>query len=228
MGNVVQTGAALATHLAGGRPPHRGLALGLILAAQLLVVIDVSIVTLALPAIQRGLGFSPAGLQWVLSAYALTFGGFLLLGGRLADLLGRRRILITGAAVFTAASLACGLADSAGLLVAARAVEGLGAVLMAPAALSLALFPEGPQRTKALGAVAAVSGVGGAIGVLADGMLTSWLSWPWIFFVSLPVGAVIVAAARPLIPESRGRHVPTREAEDRQAAIPRRPPRRRT
>jgi EmrB/QacA subfamily drug resistance transporter len=205
MGNVVQTGAALATHPAGGRPPHRGLALGLILAAQLPVVIDVSIVTLALPAIQRGLGFSPAGLQWVLSAYALTFGGFLLLGGRLADLLGRRRILITGAAVFTAASLACGLADSAGLLAAARAVEGLGAALMAPAALSLilALFPEGPQRTKALGAVAAVSGAGGAIGVLAGGMLTSWLSWPWIFFVSLPVGAVIVAAARPLIPESR-------------------------
>ena len=204
MGNAVQAAAAQAAR-PGGRAPHRGLALGLILAAQLLVVIDVSIVTLALPAIQRGLGFSPAGLQWVISAYALAFGGFLLLGGRLADLLGRRAILVTGAAVFTAGSLACGLAGSAGLLVAARAVEGLGAALMAPAALSLilVLFPEGPQRTKALGAVGAVSGAGGAIGVLAGGMLTTWLSWPWIFFVSLPVGALIVAGARPLLPESR-------------------------
>ena len=152
MSNAVQAAAAQAARPGGGRAPHRGLALGLILAAQLLVVIDVSIVTLALPAIQRGLGFSPAGLQWVISAYALAFGGFLLLGGRLADLLGRRAILVTGAAVFTAGSLACGLAGSAGLLVAARAVEGLGAALMAPAALSLilVLFPEGPQRTKYL------------------------------------------------------------------------------
>ncbi len=173
--------------------------------AQLLVVIDGSIVTLALPAIQRGLGFSPAGLQWVISGYALAFGGFLLLGGRLADLLGRRAILIAGAAVFTAGSLACGLAGSAGALVAARAAEGLGAAMMAPAALSLilAMFPEGPERNKALGAFGAVSGAGGAIGVLAGGMLTTWLSWPWIFFVSLPVGALIVAGARPLLPESR-------------------------
>ena len=187
------------------RGRHRGLALALVLLAQLLVVIDVSIVTLALPAIQRALHFSPDNLQWVISGYALTFGGFLLLGGRLADLLGRRRLLIIGAAVFTAAALACGLAPSAGALVAARAVEGLGAALMAPAALSLilAMFPEGPERNKALGALGAVSGAGGAIGVLAGGMLTTWLSWPWIFFVNLPVGALIVAGARPLIPESR-------------------------
>jgi len=189
----------------GGRAGNRGLALGLVLLAQLLVVIDVSIVTLALPTIQRAFHFSPLGLQWVLSAYALTFGGFLLLGGRLGDLLGRRRILIIGAAVFAAASLACALAGSAGVLVAARAVEGLGAALMAPAALSLilAMFPEGPERNKALGAFGAVSGAGGAIGVLAGGMLTTWLSWPWIFFVNLPVGALIVAGARPLLPESR-------------------------
>ena len=189
----------------GHRTWHRGLALGLVLLAQVLVVIDVSIVTLALPAIQRGLGFSPVGLQWVLSGYALAFGGFLLLGGRLADLLGRRRILITGATVFTAASLACGLAGSAGVLVAARAVEGLGAAMMAPAALALilAMFPEGPERNKALGAFGAVSGAGGAIGVLAGGMLTTWLSWPWIFFVNLPVGVLIVVGARPLLPESR-------------------------
>ena len=203
---VTGSAARLASGLAGaGRARHRGLALGLILLAQLLVVIDVSIVTLALPAIQRGLGFSPAGLVWVLSAYALAFGGFLLLGGRLADLLGRRRILIAGAGLFTIASLACGLAGSAAMLVAARAAEGLGAAMMAPAAMSLilAIFPEGAERNRALGALGAVSGAGGAIGVLAGGMLTTWLSWPWIFFVNLPVGALIVAAARPLLPESR-------------------------
>ena len=184
---------------------HRGLALGLILMAQLLVVIDVSIVTLALPSIQRELGFSAVDLQWVISAYALAFGGFLLLGGRSADLLGRRRVLIAGASVFTLASLACGLARSAGMLVAARAAEGLGAAMMAPAALALilAMFPEGAERNKALGAFGAVSGAGGAIGVLAGGMLTTWLSWPWIFFVNLPLGALIVAGARPLLPESR-------------------------
>ena len=209
MSNIVKAAAGPgiqpARGPADGQARHRGLALGLILLAQLLVVIDGSIVTLALPAIQRGLGFSPVGLQWVLSAYALAFGGFLLLGGRLADLLGRRRVLIIGAAVFTAASLACGLAGSAGALIAARAVEGVGAALMAPAALALilVLFPEGAERNKALGAFGAVTGAGAAIGVLAGGMLTTWLSWPWIFFVNLPVGALIVAAARSLLPESR-------------------------
>jgi EmrB/QacA subfamily drug resistance transporter len=191
---------------AGGRGArHRGLALGLILLAQLLVVIDVSIVTLALPTIGRALGFSVTGLQWVISGYALAFGGLLLLGGRSADLLGRRKVLITGASLFTAASLACGLAGSAGLLIAARVVEGLGAALMAPAALALtlAMFPEGAERNKAQGAFGAVSGAGGAIGVLAGGMLTTWLSWPWIFFVNLPVGVLIVAAAPRLVPESR-------------------------
>ena len=206
--NVQVAGPALwraGTPGVDGRVRHRGLALGLILLAQMLVVIDVSIVTLALPAIQRGLGFSSAGLQWVISVYALAFGGFLLLGGRLADLLGRRRILIAGAGLFTAASLACGLAGSPGMLVAARATEGLGAAMMAPAAMSLILviFPEGAERNRALGALGAVSGAGGAIGVLAGGMLTTWLSWPSIFFVNLPVGALIVAAARPLLPESR-------------------------
>ena len=187
------------------RARHRSLALGLVLLAQTLVVIDVTIVTLALPTIQRSLHFSPVNLQWVLSGYALAFGGFLLLGGRLGDLLGRRRMLMIGAAVFTAASLACGLAPSAGALVAARVVEGLGAALMAPAALSLilAMFPEGPERNKALGAFGAVSGAASAIGVLAGGMLTTWLSWPWIFFINLPVGVLIVAGARPLLPESR-------------------------
>src|SRR5215469_8618077 len=207
MSNIVKAAAGpgiqSARGPAKGQARHRGLAL--ILLAQLLVVIDVSIVTLALPAIQRGLGFSPVGLQWVLSGYALAFGGFLLLGGRLGDLLGRRKVLIAGTGVFTAASLACGLAGSAGALVAARVAEGLGAALMAPAALSLilALFPEGAERNKALGAFGAVSGAGGAIGVLAGGMLTTWLSWPWIFFVNLPVGALIEArSTAPLLPLS--------------------------
>jgi EmrB/QacA subfamily drug resistance transporter len=190
---------------AGAPLGHRGLALGLILVGQLLVIIDGSIVTLALPAIQRGLGFSPGALQWVISAYALAFGGFLLLGGRLADLLGRRAVLMSGVGVFTAASLACGLAGSPGVLVAARAAEGLGAAMIAPAAMSLivALFPEGPERNRALGALGAVGGAGAAVGVLAGGMLTTWLSWRWIFFINLPVGGLVVAAARPLLPESR-------------------------
>jgi len=186
-------------------PRRRGLALGLILAGQLLVVIDGSIVTLALPAIQRQLGFTPAGLQWIMSAYALTFGGFLLFGGRLADLLGRRTVLVSGACVFTAASLACGLASSPGVLIAARAAEGIGAAMIAPAAMSLivAMFPEGPERNKALGALGAVGGAGATVGVLAGGVLTTWLSWRWIFLINLPVGALVVAAAGPLLPESR-------------------------
>jgi len=210
MSNTVDTAgtpvARPASEPAGGRGTrHRGLALGLILLAQLLVVIDVSIVTLALPAIGEALHFSATGLQWVISGYALAFGGLLLLGGRTADLLGRRKVLITGAGVFTVASLACGLAHSAALLITGRVVEGMGAALMAPAALALtlAMFPEGAERNKALGAFGAVSGAGGAIGVLAGGMLTTWLSWPWIFFVNLPVGALIVTAAPRLIPESR-------------------------
>src|SRR5262249_15945097 len=220
MSNTVDTtatpGTLPASEPAGGRGTrHRGLALGLILVAQLLVVIDVSIVTLALPAIGHALHFSATGLQWVISGYALAFGGLLLLGGRSADLLGRRKVLITGAGLFTAASLACGLAHSAALLIAARVVEGMGAALMAPAALALtlAMFPDGAERDQARGggggrnrgggACGAVSGAGGAIGVLAGGMLTTWLSWPWIFFVNLPVGALIVVGAPRLIPESR-------------------------
>ena len=164
MSNTVDTVTGLAAQYAvwagWSRPgTAQGAGAGPDPAGPLLVVIDVSIVTLALPAIQRGLGFSPAGLQWVISAYALAFGGFLLLGGRLADLLGRRRILIAGAGSFTIASLACGLAGSPGMLVAARAAEGLGAAMMAPAAMSLivAILPEGAERNRALGALGAVT-----------------------------------------------------------------------
>jgi EmrB/QacA subfamily drug resistance transporter len=186
---------------------RKGLVLALILLAQFLVVVDGSIVTLALPAIQRALHFPVTGLQWVISGYALAFGGFLLLGGRSADLLGRRRILIAGVSLFTISSLACGLARSAGMLVAARAAEGLGAAMMAPAALSLllAIFAEGAERNKALGAFGAATGAGGATGVLAGGALTTWLSWQWIFFVNLPAGVAILACARVLLPESRAR-----------------------
>ena len=185
--------------------PHKGLALGLLLLIQLMVVIDVAIVILALPSIGRALHFSSANLQWVLSAYALAFGGFLLLGGRCADLLGRRRVLMAGVGVFSAASLVCCLATSSRMLIAARAVEGLGAALMAPAALSLimTLFEEGPDRNRALGLFGAVSGSGGAVGVLAGGVLTTWLSWGWIFFVNVPVGVLVLASARSLLAESR-------------------------
>jgi EmrB/QacA subfamily drug resistance transporter len=184
---------------------HKGLALSLLLLVQLMVVIDTSIVILALPSINRALHFSPANLQWVLSAYALAFGGFLLLGGRSADLLGRRRVLLAGVGVFSGASLVCGLATSSGMLVAARAVEGLGAAFMAPAALSLImnLYEEGPERNRALGLYGAVSGSGGAIGVLAGGMLTTWVSWGWIFFINLPVGVLVLACAPVLLGESR-------------------------
>jgi EmrB/QacA subfamily drug resistance transporter len=184
---------------------HRGLALGLLLLVQLMVVIDTAIVILALPSINRALHFSPANLQWVVSAYALAFGGFLLLGGRCADLLGRRRVLMAGVGVFSAASLVCGLATSSGMLITARAVEGLGAAFMAPTALSLimTLFEEGPERNRALGLYGAVSGSGGAIGVLAGGMLTTWLSWGWIFFVNVPIGVLVLVGAPRLLPESR-------------------------
>jgi EmrB/QacA subfamily drug resistance transporter len=185
---------------------HRGLALGLLLMVQLMVVIDTAIVILALPSISRALHFSSANLQWVVSAYALAFGGFLLLGGRCADLLGRRRVLMAGVTVFGIASLVCGLATSSGMLITARAVEGLGAAFMAPAALSLimTLFEEGPERNRALGLYGAVSGSGGAVGVLAGGMLTTWLSWGWIFFVNVPIAVLVLVGAPMLLPESRG------------------------
>jgi EmrB/QacA subfamily drug resistance transporter len=188
---------------AGAR--HKGLALALLLVAQLMVVLDSAIVITALPSIGRSLHFSPSSLQWVVSTYALVFGGFLLLGGRTGDLLGRRRTLMAGLGVFTAASLACGLASSPALLIAARAVEGLGAAFMAPAALSLVMttFDEGPERNKALGLFGAVSGSGAAIGVLAGGMLTTWLSWGWIFFVNVPAGVLALAAAPRLLQENR-------------------------
>jgi EmrB/QacA subfamily drug resistance transporter len=170
-------------------------ALALIVVAQFMVILDVAIVNVALPSMELDLGFSQSGLEWVVTAYAIVFGGFLLLGGRLADLLGRRRTFMAGIAVFTAASVLCGLSWSAGSLVTFRGIQGLGGALLAPAGLSLLMttFAEGRDRNLALGIWGAASGSGAAVGVLLGGVLTSYLSWPWIFFINAPVGVVLVA-----------------------------------
>jgi EmrB/QacA subfamily drug resistance transporter len=185
--------------------PKRWWALALLCSAFFMVILDVSIVNVALPSIQADLHFSQADLQWVLSAYALTFGGFLLLGGRAADLLGRRVVFMVGVALFTLASLACGLSNSEGALIAARAVQGLGAAILSPSALSIitTTFAEGSERNKALGIWGAMGGSGAAVGVLAGGVLTKWLGWEWIFFVNVPVGAAAVLVTRTVIRESR-------------------------
>src|SRR6059058_1828556 len=169
--------------------------LSLIVAAQFMVVLDISIVNVALATIKSDLHFSQASLQWVISSYAIVFGGFLLLGGRLADLLGRRRIFIAGVTLFTLSSALCGLAWSASSLVGFRAIEGLGGALFAPAGLSLLMttFREGRERNVALGLWGAASGSGAAVGVLLGGVLTSYLSWPWIFFINVPAGLAIAA-----------------------------------
>jgi EmrB/QacA subfamily drug resistance transporter len=183
--------------------------LALLLAVQFMVVLDIAIVNVALPSIKTDLGFSQENLQWVVSAYALVFGGLLLLGGRSADLLGRRRIFLAGVIVFTVASLLAGLAWSDSSLIAARALQGLGAAIITPAALSIlsTTFDEGRERNIALGAWGAVGGFGAAAGVLMGGILTDGLSWEWIFFVNVPVGAAAFVLAPFLLAESRDAHV---------------------
>jgi EmrB/QacA subfamily drug resistance transporter len=178
-------------------------------AVAFLDFVDASIVNVALPSIRHDLNFSVQDLQWVLSGYLLTYGGFLLLGGRAADLLGRRRILVSGIAVFAVSSLAGGLAPSAGVLVAARLVQGVGAALMLPAALSIltTTFGEGPDRFKALGAWGAVAGLASAVGVFFGGVLSQTAGWRWVFFVNLPVCVVDLVAAFRLVPRERG-HAP--------------------
>ena len=190
---------------ATSRQERRWSALALIVTAQFMVILDVAIVNVALPAIKEDLGFSQTSLQWVISAYAIMFGGALLLGGRLADLLGRRRLFIAGLALFTTSSLLCGLAWSEGSLIAFRALQGLGGALLAPAALSLLMttFQEGRQRNLALGIYGAASGSGAAVGVLLGGVLTSYLSWSWIFFINVPVGVAAIALTPVLLRESR-------------------------
>jgi EmrB/QacA subfamily drug resistance transporter len=183
----------------------RWAALALIVTAQFMVVLDIAIVNVALPSIKSDLDFSQANLQWVISAYAILFGGTLLLGGRLADLLGRRRLFVAGLALFSASSLLCGLAWSEASLIGFRALQGLGGALLVPAALSLLMttFAEGRERNLALGIYAAASGSGAAVGVLLGGLLTSYLSWSWIFFVNVPVGVLVFALTPRIVPESR-------------------------
>jgi EmrB/QacA subfamily drug resistance transporter len=188
-------------------PPRapRWLALALLAVAQFVVVLDASIMNIALPSISADLGVPTEDLSWIINGYVLTFGGFLLLGGRLADLLGRRRIFVAGLLLFGAASLAGGLAATQGQLVAARAVQGLGGALLAPAALSLltTLFPAGAERNKALGIWGAVAGSGGAAGVLLGGVLTEALGWEWVLFVNVPIAAGAAVLSFRFISESR-------------------------
>src|SRR5437899_2078364 len=184
---------------------RRWLVLILLCAIQFMVVLDISIVNVALPTIKTALKFSEANLQWVVSAYTLTFGGFLMLGGRVADLLGRKRLFMGGLVLFSAASLACGLSQSDTQLIIFRAVQGLGAAVISPAALAIltTTFAEGEERNKALGIWGAIAGMGGAVGVLLGGILTDVFSWEWIFFLNVPIGLAVIAFGQPILQASK-------------------------
>ncbi len=185
--------------------PKRWQALAIVCVAFFMTVLDVSIVNVALPSIGDSLHFSATGLQWVITAYAITFGGFLLLGGRAGDILGRKRMFLVGVLIFSIASLVCGLSSSTGVLIAARAVQGFGAAIVSPSTLSIitTTFAEGPERNKALGIWGAMGGSGAAAGVLFGGILTKYLGWEWIFFVNVPVGVLVLALAPGIVRESR-------------------------
>src|SRR3989440_7241562 len=200
MSSEIMTEAAV-----GAKDRRRWLALAVIVTAQFMVVLDVAIVNVALPTIKTDLHFSQESLQWVITAYSILFGGALLLGGRMADLLGRRRLFMLGLALFTVSSLLDGLAWSESSLIGFRALQGLGAALLSPAALSIltTTFREGRERNLALGIWGAASGSGGAAGVLLGGALTSALSWSWIFFINVPVGALVLGLSPWLLRESR-------------------------
>ncbi|MFJ5309638.1 MFS transporter [Streptomyces sp. NPDC088350] len=192
---------------AARREGHPGIALAVIAACQLMVVLDATIVNIALPHIQAALSFSTTDLTWVVSAYTLTFGGLLLLGGRAGDILGRRRVFTTGILLFTFASLLGGLAQEPWQLLAARVLQGMGGAIASPTSLALitTTFPEGPERNRAFGVFAAVSAGGGAIGLLAGGMLTEWLDWRWVLFVNVPIG-LLIAVLTPLYISESERH----------------------
>src|SRR6059058_597192 len=179
--------------------------LALIAVAQFMVILDATIVNVALPTIKVDVGFSEQDLSWVLNAYTLIFGGFLLLGGRLADALGRRRLFMAGIAVFAGASLICGVSQSEGMLLVARGLQGLGGAMVSPAALSIILttFAEGHERNRALSVWGAIAGAGGAVGLLLGGVIVQVLSWRWVFFINVPIGAVVLALAPRIVPESR-------------------------
>jgi EmrB/QacA subfamily drug resistance transporter len=199
--------AAPGATAAGPTSRYLGLALIVIATAQLMVVLDATIVNVALPDIQKALGFSGTGLEWVVNAYALTFGGFLLLGGRAGDLLGRRRVFIFGILLFTAASLLGGFATSQAWLLGARALQGIGGAITAPTALSLVTttFPEGGPRNRAMAVYSAMSVAGGAVGLIAGGLLTTYFSWRWVLFVNVPIGIVVALAAPRVLKESERR-----------------------
>src|SRR2546421_8725519 len=186
-------------------PVHRWRAFAVLAVAYFMTIVDLTIVNVALPTIGRKLHFSETNLQWVVTAYALTFGGFLLLGGRAADLLGRRRVMMIGLALFTAASLACALATTDTFLIVMRGVQGLGAAIVLPAALAIVMniFAEGAERNKALGAWGAVAASGATIGLILGGFLTRYLGWEYIFFLNIPIGLAALLLARRIVPESR-------------------------
>lgn len=197
----------------GDRLSHRQrfVALLLLCTAQLMAILDISIVNIAIPTIQKELGLDTAALQWIVTAYVLTFGGFLLVGGRLGDLYGRRRMLLTGLALFTGASALGGLSADLTMLLAARAGQGLGGAIITPTVVSFitGLFREGPERNKALGLLGAVTGAGFALGLVLGGLLTSTVGWRWVFFINLPIGIAVAVGAVLLLPVTRlaGRHV---------------------
>src|SRR5438309_6905720 len=199
--------ATIVSNAAAGQQHDRKrwIALGVIVAAQFMVVLDVAIVNVALPSIKTDLHFSQESLQWVITAYSILFGGVLLLGGRLADVLGRRRLFVAGLALFTVSSLLDGLAWSETSLIAFRVLQGLGAALLSPAALSIltTTFREGRDRNVALGIWGAASGSGGAAGVLLGGALTGALSWSWIFFINVPAGIAVMALTPFILRESK-------------------------
>jgi EmrB/QacA subfamily drug resistance transporter len=202
-----RTGATGVSGSSGAPSRRLGLALAVIATAQLMVVLDATIVNVALPHIQTALGFSGSNLEWVVNAYALAFGGLLLLGGRSGDLLGRRRIFIAGILLFSLASLLGGFATDQAWLLAARAVQGIGGAFAAPTALSLiaVTFPEGPPRNRAMGVYAAMSIAGGAVGLIAGGLLVQYATWRWVLFVNVPIGLVVAFLATRVLPESTRR-----------------------
>ncbi|MFC9384696.1 MFS transporter [Streptomyces venezuelae] len=207
-----------------GRPrpdPRRWTALALICAAQFMLVLDVTVVNVALPALAADLGLDRTALTWVVTAYTLCFGGLMLLGGRLADALGARRVLLTGLALFTAASLACGLAPDAAVLLGGRVAQGIGAALLSPAALALVTTVfHGPERHRALGVWAAVGGTGSAVGVLLGGALTAGPGWPWVFYVNVPVGLAVLATLPRFVPKPKPQPEPQPETPDHTPKTP--------
>ncbi len=190
-----------------GRDRRPGLVLGVVLISQLMVVLDATIVNIALPDIKAAMHFSPTGLSWVINAYTLAFGGLLLLGARAGDILGRRRVFLAGVGLFTAASMAGGLAGNAAELLIARGLQGVGGALAAPSALALlmTMFPQTRERTKALGWYTAVSIGGSAVGLIVGGMLTQWASWRWVLFINVPIGIALFAVAMRVLPETERR-----------------------